>query len=266
MTTIVALVKQVPDTYSTRQLTDSDYTLDRAGADAVIDEINQNTVEAALQLKDKLGDATVTVVSMGPERATEAVRKALSMGADDAILLTDDALHGSDAVQTGWALHNVLQTIEGGADLIIAGNASTDGATGAVPQVIGVYSQKPVVSNLRSVDIEDGAIVGVREDEDGTYTVRAALPAIVTVNEKANSPRFPSFKGIQAAKKKTIKQISLADLADLGVAPEQVGLENAATAVHSNTPKPPKEAGVRIKDEGDGGAKLAQYLREQKFI
>ncbi|WP_018023680.1 electron transfer flavoprotein subunit beta/FixA family protein [Corynebacterium ulceribovis] len=266
MTTIVALVKQVPDTYSTRQLTDDDFTLDRAGADAVIDEINQNTVEAALQLKEQLGDATVTVVSMGPERATEAVRKALSMGADDAILLTDDALHGSDAVQTGWALHNVLETIEGGADIIVAGNASTDGATGAVPQIIGVYGQRPVVSNLREIEVADGAIVGTREDEDGTYKLRAALPAIITVNEKANSPRFPSFKGIQAAKKKTIVQLSLADLAEQGMSADQVGLANAATAVHSNTPKPPKEAGVQVKDEGDGGTQLVQYLREQKFI
>jgi electron transfer flavoprotein beta subunit len=128
---IVVLVKQVPDTYSERTLTDSDHTLDREASDAVIDEINERSVEAALLLKEA-HDGEVTVVCVGPARATEAIRKALSMGADKAVHLSDEALHGSDAVQTAKALAKVIGTVEG-YDLVIAGNEASDGRTGAVP-------------------------------------------------------------------------------------------------------------------------------------
>ena len=136
MTNIVVLIKQVPDTWSERKLTDGDFTLDREAADAVLDEINERAVEEALLIKEKEAangtESTVTVLTAGPQRATEAIRKALSMGADKAVHLLDDGLHGSDVIQTGWALARALGTIEG-TELVIAGNEATDGVGGAVP-------------------------------------------------------------------------------------------------------------------------------------
>src|SRR6185312_9465356 len=139
MTNIVVLIKQVPDTWSERKLKDDDYTLDRDAADAVLDEINERAVEEALLIKEKEGDESkVTVLTAGPERATEAIRKALSMGADEAVHVLDEGMHGSDIVQTGWVLAKALGTIEG-TELVIAGNEATDGVGGAVPAIIAEY-------------------------------------------------------------------------------------------------------------------------------
>ncbi len=264
MTNIVVLIKQVPDTWSERKLSDGDYTLDRDAADAVLDEINERAVEEALLIKEKEGDAagTVTVLTAGPERATEAIRKALSMGADKAVHLLDPGLHGSDMVQTGWALARALGTVEG-TDLVIAGNEATDGTGGAVPAIIAEYLGLPQLTHLRKVSIEGGKVVGERETDDGVFTVEASLPAVISVNEKINEPRFPSFKGIMAAKKKEVATLTLAEI---GVGADEVGLANAGSSVLSSTPKPPKTAGEKITDEGEGGKKIAEYLVAQKII
>ena len=264
MTNIVVLIKQVPDTWSERKLTEGDYTLDREAADAVLDEINERAVEEALLIKEREGDAggTVTVLTAGPERATEAIRKALSMGADKAVHLVDEGMHGSDMVQTGWALARALGTIEG-TELVIAGNEATDGVGGAVPAIVAEYLGLPQLTHLRKVAVEGGKVTGERETDDGVFTVEASLPAVVSVNEKINEPRFPSFKGIMAAKK---KEVLVYTLADLGVDPETVGVANAGTTVTSSTPKPPRTAGERIADEGDGGTKIAAYLVSNKVI
>ncbi|HHU45300.1 MAG TPA: electron transfer flavoprotein subunit beta/FixA family protein [Actinomycetales bacterium] len=261
MPNIVVLVKQVPDTWSERKLTEGDFVLDRDSADAVLDEINENAVEAALQLKEAHG-GNVTVATIGPDRAVEALRKALSMGADDAVILSDEALAGSDAIQTAWALSTVIDAI-GDVDLIVTGNASTDGGTGTVPAILGVYRSLPVLTHMRSIETDGTSVTGERETEDGVHQLKASLPAIVSVTEKANEPRFASFKGIMAAKKKPVRELTLADVA---AEAEQVGLENAATNVTSASPKPEKSAGERITDEGDAGVKLAEFLKSNKFI
>ena len=263
MTNIVVLIKQVPDTWSERKLTDGDYTLDREAADAVLDEINERAVEEALLIKEKEGgESTVTVLTAGPARATEAIRKALSMGADKAVHLLDDGLHGSDVIQTGWALARALGTIEG-TELVIAGNEATDGVGGAVPAVIAEYLGLPQLTHLRKVTVEDGKVTGERETDDGVFTLEASLPAVVSVNEKINEPRFPSFKGIMAAKKKEVTTLTLAEI---GVEAVEVGVANAGSKVLSATPKPPKTAGEKIADEGEGGTKIAEYLVAQKII
>ena len=264
MTNIVVLIKQVPDTWSERKLSDGDFTLDRDAADAVLDEINERAVEEALLIKEREGDAagTVTVLTTGPERATEAIRKALSMGADKAVHLLDPGLHGSDMVQTGWALARALGQVEG-VDLVIAGNEATDGTGGAVPAIIAEYLGLPQLTHLRKVSIEGGKVVGERETDDGVFTVEASLPAVISVNEKINEPRFPSFKGIMAAKKKEVATLTLAEI---GVGADEVGLDNAGSTVVSSTPKPPKTAGEKITDEGEGGKKIAEYLVAQKII
>ncbi|WP_256819662.1 electron transfer flavoprotein subunit beta/FixA family protein [Dietzia sp. Die43] len=261
MTNIVVLIKQVPDTYSERKLTDGDYTLDREAADAVLDEINEKAVEQALQIKEAHG-GEVTVLCAGPDRATEAIRKALSMGADKAVHLNDEALHGSDVVQTSWALANVLGTIEG-TELVITGNEATDGRMGAVPAILAEYLGLPQLTHMRTLEIADGVAKGERETDEGIFEVEATLPCVVSVGEKINEPRFPSFKGIMAAKKKPVESLTLADA---GVEAAQVGKDNAASSVTSASPKPPRAAGEKVTDEGEGGNDVAKYLVSQKLI
>lgn len=262
MSNIVVLVKQVPDTYSERKLTDDDFTLDRENTDPILDEINENAVEAALKLREADGSRNIVVLSMGPDGATSALRKALSLGADEGILVTDEALAGSDALGTAWTLSNALNLVDD-IELIIAGNASTDGGAGAVPGLLSEYRQIPAVTNLRTLSVDGGTVTGERVTEDGIFTVEAPTPAIVSVTEKANTPRVPNFKGIMAAKKKTIREVSIADI---GVAAENVGLAAAATQVSSSAPKPAKTAGEIITDEGDGGVKLVEFLVSQKLV
>ncbi|GEL19128.1 electron transfer flavoprotein subunit beta/FixA family protein [Pseudonocardia asaccharolytica] len=260
---IVVLVKQVPDTYSERQLSDSDHTLDRDATDAVLDEINERAVEAALQLKEgDGGDSTVTVVTMGPDRATDAIRKALSMGADAAVHLSDEALHGSDAVQTARALAKVLGTVEG-FDLVLAGNEASDGRAAAVPAMVADVLGLPALTHAREIAIEGSTVRVKRETDDGVTELTAELPAVVSVGEKINEPRYPSFKGIMAAKKKPVTTLSLTDA---GLDASEVGLANALSSVTSSQPKPPKSAGEKFEDEGDGGSKIAAYLVAQKLI
>jgi electron transfer flavoprotein beta subunit len=258
---IVVLVKQVPDSGTERKLDPSDNTVARATADNVINEMDEYAIEEALTVKEAHG-GEVTILTVGPDSATDAIRKALSMGADKAVHLLDDGLHGSDVIQTGWALARALGTIEG-TDLVIAGNEATDGVGGAVPAVIAEYLGLPQLTHLRKVTVEGGKVTGERETDDGVFTLEASLPAVVSVNEKINEPRFPSFKGIMAAKKKEVTTLTLAEI---GVEADEVGVANAGSKVLSSTPKPPKSAGEKIADEGEGGNKIAEYLVAQKII
>jgi electron transfer flavoprotein beta subunit len=258
---IVVLVKQVPDTYSERKLR-SDGTLDRDATDAVLEEINERAVEAALQLKEAHDGSEVTVLTMGPDRATDAIRKALSMGADKAVHLSDEALAGSDAVQTARALAKAIGTVDG-VDLVVAGNEASDGRSAAVPAMVADVLGLPALTHAREVTVEGTSVTVKRETDDGITTLTAELPAVVSVGEKINEPRYPSFKGIMAAKKKPVATLGLADA---GIDASEVGLANALTAVSSSQPKPPKSAGEKVEDEGDGGQKIAAYLVGQKLI
>jgi electron transfer flavoprotein beta subunit len=258
---IVVLVKQVPDTYSERKLR-SDGTLDRDATDSVLDEINERAVEAALQLKEAHDGSEVTVLTMGPDRATDAIRKALSMGADKAVHLSDEALAGSCAVQTARALAKAIGTVEG-VDLVVAGNEASDGRSAAVPAMVADVLGLPALTHAREITVDGSSITVKRETDDGVTTLTAELPAVVSVGEKINEPRYPSFKGIMAAKKKPVATIGLADA---GIDASEVGLAAALTTVTSSQPKPPKSAGEKVEDEGDGGAKIAAYLVSQKLI
>ena len=258
---IVVLVKQVPDTWSERKLTDADHTLDRESADAVLDEINERAVEEALQLQEAHG-GEVTVIAMGPDRATDAIRKALSMGADKAIHVSDEALHGSDVLATAKVLAKAIGTVEN-VDLVIAGNEATDGRAGAVPAILAELLGLPQVTQLRKVTVEGTTIKGERETDEGVAFLEASLPAVVSVTEKINEPRYPSFKGIMAAKKKPVSTLTVADL---GVDASEVGLSGAYTQVLEASPRPPRSAGQRVEDGGDGGSKIAEFLVGQKLI
>ncbi|MDA3643366.1 electron transfer flavoprotein subunit beta/FixA family protein [Saccharopolyspora indica] len=258
---IVVLVKQVPDTYSERKLKDADHTLDRESADAVLDEINERAVEEALLIKEAQG-GEVTVLCMGPDRATDAIRKALSMGADKAVHLSDEALAGSDAPATARALAKAIGTVEG-VDLVIAGNESTDGRAGAVPAMVAEVLGWPQLTYARKVTTDGSNVQIERETDAGVFTVEAGLPAVVSVTEKINEPRYPSFKGIMAAKKKPVAVLSLADA---GIDAAEVGLANAASQVVESAPKPPKSGGVKVTDEGEGGVQVAEFLAGEKLL
>lgn len=257
---VVVLVKQVPDTYSERKLRSSDGLLDREASDAVIDEIDTRGVEAALQLVEEHG-GDVTVLSMGPDRAVEVLRKGLAMGAHRAVHLSDEAFVGSDAVQTSAAIAAALRTLN--FDLVIAGNESTDGRTAAVPAMLAERLGVPQVTSVRSMHIDGDALTAERVVEGGFSEVAATLPAVVSVTEKVNEPRYPNFKGIMSAKSKPLTTLTAADL---GLAEDEVGLANAWTTVLSATPRPPKQAGEKVTDAGDGGTRIADFLAAERLI
>lgn len=259
---ILALIKQVADTYSERKLSEADNTLDREATDAVIDEINERAVEQALQLKEANDGSEVVVVCMGPDGATDAIRKALSMGADSAVHLSDEAIHGSCAVQTAKALSTLISAQDGW-DLVVAGNSASDGQIGAVPAMIADLLGVPALTHANELSVDGTTVTVKRETDEGVAHLKAELPAVVSIGEKAGEPRYPSFKGIMAAKKKPVQTL---DLAGAGIDPSTVGLANALTTVTSSAPKPPKQAGEKVTDEGDGGAKIAEYLVGQKLI
>ena len=257
---IVVLVKQVPDTATERKLSDADKTLDRAASDGVINELDEYAIEEALLLKEKHG-GEVTILTMGPDQATDSIRKALSMGADKAVFVNDDALHGSDALQTAYALAKALGTLE--FDLVVLGSESTDARTGVVGAALAEYLGLPQLTLAGKVDIDGGAVRIQRQTDYGYDVVEAQLPAVVSVVEKINEPRYPSFKLIMQAKKKPVDKKSAADA---GIDAGKVGLANATTETVDFAPAPPRAAGTIVKDEGDGGAKLADFLSEKKFV
>jgi electron transfer flavoprotein beta subunit len=257
---IVVCVKQVPDTAQERRLDPADKTVDRAAVDGVLNEQDEYAIEEALRIAEATG-GEVTVLSMGPERARETVLKALQMGADRGVHLLDDALAGSDAVATSFALAKALGTLE--YDLVIFGSESTDARTSLVPAMVAERLGLPQLTYAGKVDL-DGAMVRVqRQTEEGHTVVEATMPALISVVEKINEPRYPSFKGIMAAKKKPLDTLSAVDV---GIDPAGVGLAASWTAVDDFAARPPRSTGTIIKDEGDGGVRLADFLTEQKFI
>jgi electron transfer flavoprotein beta subunit len=257
---IVVCVKQVPDTWSERTLKASDNTLDRDAADVIINEVDEYALEEGLRLAEAHG-GEVTILSMGPERATESIRKALSMGADKAVHLVDDSLAGSDVLGTSAALAQVLGQI--GFDLVILGCESTDARTGVIPAMLAERLGLPQLSFASKVEIDGNSIKINRLTDYGYDRVEGTLPAVISVVEKINEPRYPSFKGIMAAKKKPVQTMSVADA---GIDPATVGLANAASEVLSFAKRPPRQAGTIETDEGDGGSKAAEFLAARKFI
>ena len=228
---IVVCVKQVPDTESERTLR-PDGTVDRASAEGVIDEIDEFAIEEGLRIAEAHG-GEVTILTMGPQKAAESIRKALSMGADKAVHLIDDALAGSDALATSYALSQVLA--QTGFDLVICGAESTDARTGLVAAMLAERLGVPQLTLAGKVDIDGTAVTVRRVTDEGYQVVTGQLPAVVSVMEKINEPRYPSFKGIMAAKKKPVQTLSLADA---GIDPGEVGLGSAATAVADFAARP----------------------------
>jgi electron transfer flavoprotein beta subunit len=257
---IVVCVKQVPDTYEEKKLSDADKTLDREGVEGVMNELDEYAVEEALRLKEAHG-GEVTILTVGPEKAVETIRKALSMGADSAVHVVDPALHGSDALATSYALAKALGTIQH--DLVILGVESTDARMSVIPAMLAERTGAAQLSFARKVEVSGSTVKIERQTDTGYDVVEAETPAIVSVVEKINEPRYPSFKGIMAAKKKPLTTLTVADA---GIDTGNVGLGGSGTSVTEFAARPPKQAGTIVKDEGDGGNKLAEFLASQKII
>jgi electron transfer flavoprotein beta subunit len=254
----------VPDAQAERTFNASDNTTDRDNVDGLLSELDEYAVEEALKIVEA-GEGEVTVLTVGPDQAADAIKKALQMGAHKGVHVADEAIHGSDALATSLVLAEAIKKI-GDVDLVVTGMASTDGSMGVVPTMLAERLGLPAVTFASELTIDggpEGSVTIHRDGDASTQTITATLPALVSVTDQINEPRYPSFKGIMAAKKKPVEQWSLADL---GVDAAQVGLDAAWTKVESFAARPPRSQGEIVADEGDGGTKLAAFLSERKFV
>jgi electron transfer flavoprotein beta subunit len=262
---IVVCVKYVPDATADRHFED-DNTVDRVGVDGLLSELDEYAVEQALQLKEKSNDAEVTVLTVGPEQASDAIRKGLQMGADKAVHVVDDAIAGSDAVATSLVLAEAIKKVgnSAGYDLIVCGMASTDGSMGVLPAMLAERLGVPAVTLGSKVDTQGDRLRIRRDGDTATEVIEGTLPLVLSVTDQSGEARYPSFKGIMAAKKKPVETWSLADL---GVDAGQVGLSAAWSQVEDTAPRPPRTAGEIVTDEEGSGAKaLVEFLASKKFV
>jgi electron transfer flavoprotein beta subunit len=250
---IVVCVKHIPDPNLPQEM-DGD-RLKRDGVQGVLDPGDEFGVEAGLQLKEAHG-GEVTLVCMGPPQAMDAIRRGLSMGADKGVLVSDDQLQGADALVTARVLAAAIGRAE--FDLVIAGVESTDGYTGTMPSTLAEFLGIPQVTFVKKVEGSNGAIKVDRQTADGYHVVECPLPALITVTAGVNEPRYASFKGIMAAKKKPVDQLSLSDL----------GVDDASVKqkVAEMTEAEERKAGEIVQDEGDGASRIADFLKEAKVI
>lgn len=259
---IVVCVKYVPDAQGDRTF-EADHTTDRETVDGLLSELDEYAVEEALKIVEA-GDGEVTVLTMGPDDAVAAVKKGLQMGADKGVHINDEAIAGSDSVATSLVLARAIEKIgaESPVDLVLTGLGSTDGVMSVVPAMLAERLGMPQVTWASELTAGDGSVTIRRDNEAYSETVEGSLPAVVSVTDQINEPRYPSFKGIMAAKKKPVQEWALADL---GVDAAEVGLDAAWTTVVSTEARPPRQAGEVVTDEGEGGSRLAEFLAGKRF-
>jgi electron transfer flavoprotein beta subunit len=265
---IVVCVKYVPDATADRHF-ESDNTVDRVGVDGLLSELDEYAVEQALQFREKREgeEITVTALTVGPEKALDAVRKALQMGADSGVHVVDDAIAGSDAIATSKVLAEAIGKIGSdgqSVDVVICGMASTDAAMSVVPAMLAERLDLPQVT-FGSVIESQGSEFRIKRDGDtATEVIGATAPLVLSVTDQSGEARYPSFKGIMAAKKKPLESWSLSDL---GIDAGDVGLKQAWTAVQETEARPPRSAGEIVTDEdGSGAEALVGFLASKKFI
>jgi electron transfer flavoprotein beta subunit len=265
---IVVLVKHVPDIQSERAL-GPDGRVVRDGGDGTINELDENAVEAALLLVEQHG-GEVVALTVGPADAVDAVRRALQLGADAGVHVLDDAIAGSDVFGTVAVLAAAVRRLGADApiDLVLTGMAGLDGLTSLVPAALAAALDLPQLTLATELTVvatgSGGWTARVRRDLDhATEVLEAPLPALVSVTDQANEPRYPNFKGIMAARKKPVEVL---ELADLGVDPTTVGDAGARTEVVDAARRPARENRILVTDDGDAGLRLAAYLVENKFV
>ena len=263
---IVVTIKQVPATGADKRYTD-DLRLDRASAEAIINPLDEYAIEQALQIKEKSdGDVEVTALCIGPEKAVDAVRKALQMGADKGIHVQDDAIAGSDYLATSLVLAKAIEKAgsETQVDLVVCGMASTDGVGSVVPAMLAERLSLPQVTLASVIETQGDQIRVKRDGDTATEVIGATMPLVLSVTDQSGEARYPSFKGIMAAKKKPLETWSLSDI---GVDADQVGLSVSYTEVEATEQRPPRSQGEIVKDEdGSGATALTDFLASKKFI
>lgn len=257
---IVVCVKYVPDIQSDRRLVDGRTARD--GGDGTLNELDENALEAALSVVEAAGEGSVVVVTVGPDDAVDAVRKGLQMGADEAVHVLDDAIAGSDALGTARVLAAAVRHV-GGADLVVTGMAGLDGLTSLVPTALASLLDVPALPLAASLEVTGSTVRVTRNLDHASEVLEADLPALVSVTDQANEPRYPNFKGIMAAKKKPVTTLTLADL---GLDATLVGDAGSRTEVLEAAPRPAREDRVLVNDTGDAGVKLAAYLVENQLV
>jgi electron transfer flavoprotein beta subunit len=257
---VVVCVKQIPDPASTGALDEGTKTLVRQGK-LILDDSDAYGVEMALQLAEAAGGGEVTLVSMAPNAEVSGLRTALAMGAAKAILATDDAMAGSDALATAKVIAAAIRRAE--PDLILTATESTDGYTGTVPAQVAELLGLPSITFAKHIEVADGTVKVQRQTEAGYDEVEAPLPALVSVTAGVVEPRYPSFKGIMAAKGKPVDQVTAADL---GLGADQVGWSGARQEIVEIASVPEREAGEIVEDEGDAHEKIIAFLEQLKVI
>jgi len=251
---IAVCVKAVPDSAVGARIDPATRRLDRSG-DLVLSEFDAHAVEEALRLRDGVGEGEVGAISMGPPKAMDALRKALAMGADRAVLVSDDALVGSDLVGTSKALAGALE--KEGADLVLFGQQSADGDGACLWAAVAERLRQPTISQVSELGVEGGNVTGKRQTEFGYDTIRAPLPAVVAVSDAINEPRYPSLKGIMGAKRKPQETLAAGDVG---------GATDAKTTVTAVSPPPARGESRRIEDDGNAASAIVEFLAEKRLI
>lgn len=261
---IVVCVKYVPDAAADRSFDPGDFTVDRTGVAGILSELDEHAIEAALVLAENNPDVETIALTVGPAGASEAIKKALQLGIDSGVHVSDEAVHGSDPVATSLVLAKAVEQLdaEQPVDIVLCGMASTDGGMSVVPAMLAERLDRPQATFAASVELADGMLRIRRDGEIAIETVEVTLPAVVSVTDQCNEPRYAAFKGIMAARKKPVRDLSLADL---GVPADQVGLAASWTTVESTAARPPRQQGTVVEDDGDGGRRLVEFLAERKL-
>jgi electron transfer flavoprotein beta subunit len=256
---IAVCVKQVPEG-GTKRIDPGTLRLDRSG-EAGLNPFDANAIEEALRLRDASGEGEIVLVSMGPERTTEALRKGLAMGADRAVLVSDDAAVGSDLVATSAVLAKVLERES--ADLVLFGQQASDSDGAVLCAAVAERLRLPLVSQVSALEAEGGAIAAKRQTEFGYDRIGAPLPAVVAVSDAINEPRYPSLKGIMGAKSKPQESVSVGDL---GLAEGDVGAAGSRTEVRGLGDPPPRGDTLKLEDDGSAAQKVVDLLAERKLL
>jgi electron transfer flavoprotein beta subunit len=258
---IVVCVKEVPDASVTRRINPQTLRLDRSG-DGVMNEFDTHALEEGLKAKEATSEGEVVILSMAPQRALDAMRKGLAMGADRVVLVADEAAAGSDVVATTRVLARALEREK--PDLVLFGQQGSDSDGAVLWASVADRLRLPLISQAASLELADGKARAKRQTEFGYDVLEAPLPCVVAVSDAINEPRYPSLKGIMGAKKKPQETASLADL---GLEPGEAGADGSRTEVYGLHEPPPRGESVKIEDEGgDAAEKILQYLVEKKLL
>ena len=257
---IAVCVKEVPDAAVHKRIDPGTKRLERSGEGA-LNQFDSQAVEEALKLKESDGEGEVVLVSMGPAGALDSLRKALAMGADRAVLITDDGAAGSDLLATSRALAAALE--KEGADLVLFGQQSSDSDGAVLWAAVADRLRRPVISQVAELTVADGKVRGKRQTEFGYDVIEAQLPAVIAVSDAINEPRYPSLKGIMGAKKKPQEQVSGSDL---GLDAGALGEAGSGTTVLALGDPPPRGDARKIEDDGSAAQQIADFLAEKKLL